>query len=264
MPRPFGSPPLPAHQGPDMPARPLESIRYLLLQVRNADDPMCEQEVTCFSRALACPASAIQVHNLISGHPPKERIDAVDAVLIGGSGDYSVVEGGDWLDGALSTFVDLFEQSKPTFASCWGFQAFARALGGEVVTDLDRAELGTIELTLTEAGRSDPVFNALPDRFLAPLGHQDIVDRLPEAARLLASSTKVKNEAFVFPGRPIYGTQFHPELDRAAYIERVEAYPSYIERITGIPADAFLRSLRETPDTDRLLIRFARRVAASL
>ena len=69
--------------------------------------------------------------------------------------------------------------AKPAFASCWGFQALARALGGEVVTDLVRAEVGTFEIQLTAAGRSDPLFGPLGERFLAQLGHQDVVTRLP-------------------------------------------------------------------------------------
>ena len=61
-------------------------------------------------------------------------------MLIGGSGAYSATGEGKWLDRTLDLLRDLVEASQPTFASCWGFQAMARALGGHVVTDLQRAE----------------------------------------------------------------------------------------------------------------------------
>jgi GMP synthase (glutamine-hydrolysing) len=172
---------------------------------------------------------------------------------LGGSGDYSVAEGGSWLPAALETMRELYAWSKPTFASCWGFQAMARALGGEVVTDLGRAELETATLYLTPAGQRDPVFGTLPQPFAGLSGHQDLVDRLPPDAVLLASSHRVVNQAFRIPGKPMYCTQFHPELTRATYLERVRAYPDYVQKIAGIPYEQFAASCREAPEAGTLL-----------
>lgn len=230
--------------------------KFLLLQIRNADDPMREQEVGCFARALKCDPEQIGVYDLLSGVPTIQQLDRVDVVLLGGSGDYSVAEGGQWLPPALEAMRELYEVGKPTFASCWGFQAMAKALGGEVVTDKAHAELGSIEVRLTEDGHNDPLFAPLGDRFLAPMGHQDCVVRLPPQAVLLASSEKVKNQAFRVAGKPIYGTQFHPELDRTAFIQRIHAYPQYVESITGDALDVFENKCQETPETDCLLQRF--------
>jgi GMP synthase (glutamine-hydrolysing) len=217
---------------------------------------MRHQEVTCFARAFGCPVDQIRVQDLLSGVPTRRQLDAVDVVLLGGSGDYSVAEGGEWFEVAMDSMRELYELSKPTFASCWGFQAMARAMGGMVVTDLSRAELGTLSLRLTEAGRRDEVFKILGDTFLAQMGHQDIVDRLPDDAILLASSDRVKNQAFCFADKPIYCTQFHPELDRRALLQRVSAYPQYIERIAGITLDEFAAQSRDTPRSESLLRRF--------
>ena len=236
--------------------------KFLLLQVRNPDDPMRGQEVDCFSRALGCPADQIQVLDLLSGVPTVQQLDQVDVVLLGGSGDYSVAEGGQWLAVALEAMRELYELSKPTFASCWGFQAMARALGGEVITDTRHAELGTIEVQLTDAGRKDPLFGPLGDRFLAPMGHQDCVVQLPPQAERLAFSAKVQNQAFRIPGKPIYATQFHPELDRASLIQRVYAYPQYVEAITGESLEQFTAGCQETVETNQLLSRFMRQLRA--
>lgn len=229
---------------------------FLLLQVRNADDPMRQQEVDCFARALHCEANRIRVYDLLSGVPTLDLLDHVDVVLLGGSGDYSVAEGGDWLPPVLEAMRALFDLSKPTFASCWGFQALAKAMGGNVVTDMSRAELGTVEVFLTDEGLADPLFAPLGDRFLAPMGHQDCVVQLPPGAVRLASSEKVENQAFRFPGKPIYCTQFHPELDREALVQRVRAYPKYVESITGEALEEFANRCVETRETNQLLGRF--------
>jgi len=238
----------------------IDRARYLLLQVRNAEDPMRGQEVRCFARALGCEAGRIAAVDLLRGGPSRAQVDSADVVLLGGSGEYSVAAGGPWLGPALEAMADLHAWSKPTFASCWGFQAMARAMGGRVVTDLSRAELGTLPVRLTEAGRSDPVFGTLGCRFSAQMGHQDIVDALPADAELLASTDRVAHQAFRFVGRPIYCTQFHPELDRRAMLERVRTYPQYVRRIAGLTMERFERSLHDTPDTRHLLRRFVEAV----
>ena len=234
--------------------------KFLLLQIRNNDDPMRHQEIACFASALNCHPDQIRIFDLLSGVPTLECLSRVDVVLLGGSGDYSVAEGGEWLPPALESMRELYEVGKPTFASCWGFQAMARALGGEVVTDVNRAELGTVQVTLTEAGRRDPVFRELGDTFPAAMGHQDCVDRLPPDAVRLASSEKVQNQAFRVPDKPIYCTQFHPELTKEELIERIVAYPQYVERIAGEPVDEFIQKLCTTRRANSLLNRFLEEV----
>jgi len=221
---------------------------------------MRAQEVRCFARALGCDLERIEVIDLIGGVPSAGQVDGSDIVLLGGSGDYSVATGGPWLAAALEAMASLHDRRKPTFASCWGFQAMAAALGGEVITDLERAELGTIEAQLTEAGAADAVFGGLPQRFDVQIGHQDLVTRLPEHATLLAETDRAP-QAFRFDDAPIYCTQFHPELDRAALIERLEAYPMYVEVIAGMSLEQFCaQRTREAPAAGTLLKRFVETV----
>lgn len=253
---------IPSHQAE---LTTVSNLRYLLLQVRNADDPIAPQEIRCFAKALDCDESAIEVLDLLSTAPSLEKIQSVDMILLGGSGQYSAatesIEPGrlrprPWLDRALDALRELHRVAKPTFASCWGFQAMARALGGKCIHDLPNAELGTIDLTLTEAGRSDPIFGQLPATFAALAGHEDHVVELPPDAILLASSARVAEQAFRFQDKPIYCTQFHPELDRLSFLERVVAYPQYVERIAGLSYHAFVLQVKETPEANTLLQRF--------
>ena len=235
-----------------MPEDPL----FLLLQMRDADDPMREHEVECFARSFRCPRERIRIFDLLGGVPTSGELDEVDVVLLGGSGDYSVAKGGPWLPAALDAMRGLYESSKPTFASCWGFQAMARAMGGEVVTDHDLAEVGTLTLRVTPEGSRDPVFGPLGPRFQVQIGHEDIVTELPGDAVLLASSDRVPNEAFRFEGRPIYCTQFHPELDREGIIARIAYYPDYLPLTGHANMEEFAAATPETPETEAILRRF--------
>jgi GMP synthase (glutamine-hydrolysing) len=239
----------------------MNQLRYLLLQIRSQSDPMREQEVRCFSRALECELSDIVSFDLLAGVPTERELGQVDAVLIGGSGDYSAADDNPWLERTLAGLKRIVDTRKPTFASCWGFQAFSRAAGGRCTHDPQHAELGTIQLRLTEAGRSDPLFGALPNPFRGQAGHEDHVVELPPGAVLLASSELVTNQAFKFADAPIYCTQFHPELDRQSILERAKTYPRYVQSIAGKTIEQFAHDCCDTPETQALLPRFARLVA---
>ncbi|MAT14634.1 MAG: aminotransferase [Planctomyces sp.] len=236
------------------------NTRILLLQIREQQDPMLIQERHAFAAALGKSLDSILPLDLIYDELTPAHLREVDLVMIGGSGDYSVTAEADWLYRALDSIRFLYESKKPTFASCWGFQAVSRALGGTVVTDLSRAEVGSIPTRLTEAGRRDPLFGGCPDEFYSYLGHQDIVTQLPPQAELLASTEKVRNQALRFPDRIFYATQFHPELSRAALLQRVNAYPQYVEKITGQSFEEFESTLSDAPEMAGLLRRFVQMV----
>ncbi|HUG91560.1 MAG TPA: type 1 glutamine amidotransferase [Planctomycetaceae bacterium] len=237
-----------------------DHLRYLLLQVRNPDDPMRQHEVRSFARALGVPPGQIRVFDMLAGRLGARDLAGADVFLLGGSGHYSAAGEGEWLDRALDSLRLVYETKQPTFASCWGFQALARALGGRVVKDLSHAEVGTHELCLTEAGKADPVFGPLGECFDAQMGHEDRVVELPPGAVRLAYSQLVENQAYRFDDRPIYCTQFHPELNRDDLFERVRVYPEYVERIAGLPPERFPELLRDTDRTEALLRRFVAHV----
>ncbi|MCA9245495.1 MAG: type 1 glutamine amidotransferase [Planctomycetales bacterium] len=236
--------------------------KFMLLQIRNPEDRMRQQEVRSFSRALHCNLAQIVTFDLLTNSLDRQELSACDMVVIGGSGDYSAAGEGAWLERALDSLRELHELQKPTFASCWGFQALARALGGRVIHDPAAAELGTIELRLTDAGHADPIFGPLGTVFQAQAGHEDRVVELPATAVLLASSDKVAQQAYRIEGKPIYATQFHPELNRDDLLGRLGAYPTYVQKIAGKTVAEFSQHCRDTPETEALLRRFVQHVFA--
>ena len=239
------------------------SLSFLLLQIRNPDDPMRDHERLAFTRALEIDSDHCTTLDLLTESLSSNQLAAADVVLLGGSGDYSATGEGEWLDRALDVLRRLVDARQPTFASCWGFQAMARATGGTVINSPDTAEVGTHQLFVTTAGRDDPVLGSLGQSFLAQMGHEDCVSVLPENSTLLAFSQRNTHQAYRINDAPIYCTQFHPELTRDDLYLRVQAYPQYVERIAGMPAEEFIATLEETPGAESLLRRFVETVFAA-
>ncbi len=237
-------------------------LQALLLQVRDPDDPMGPHEVEAFRSTLAPRPVRVRVFDLLGRPLGEHDLEGVDFVLMGGSGRYSAALGGPWLNTALASLRLVHALCVPAFASCWGFQAMAAAMGGTVVQDRARAEVGTHRVRLTPAGLADPLFGPLGSSFYAHMGHEDLVEVLPPGATPLASSETVPNQAYRFEDAPIYCTQFHPELDARGLFARLSAYPRYVEEVAGVTLDHLVATSRETAEANKLLGRFVDRFAA--
>lgn len=183
----------------------------------------------------------------------------VNAFIIGGSSSTAAYKDYEWTS-ALSNLVETcYKQEIPLFGSCWGHQFMARALGGTVIHDSARAEIGAKQVFCTEAAGLDPLFAALPFRFKANQGHHDRVSALPSEAIELAYSALAPYQAFRVRAKPIYGTQFHSELDRTTISERLTRYRSqYPETGDDAQFQALLQSFEDTPEAATLLGRFIR------
>ena len=101
----------------------------------------------------------------------------------------------------------------PFLGICLGGQLLADVLGGEVISGSPFGEKGTLPVRLTAAGRADPLFEGVPEEFLTFQWHNDFF-AIPAGAFLLAESAACPNQAFRY-GEKAWGTQFHPEVDRA-------------------------------------------------
>jgi GMP synthase (glutamine-hydrolysing) len=110
----------------------------------------------------------------------------------------------------------------PFLGACYGVGALGTHVGA-VVDRRYHEDVGTVRVTLSAAGRSDPLLRDLPAEFDAFTGHKEAVSELPGRAVLLASSAACPVQAFRV-GSNVYATQFHPELDAAGMSTRVDAY----------------------------------------
>ena len=91
---------------------------------------------------------------------------------------------------------------------CYGFQVFARELGGDVAASANR-EFGYARLKVVD--KDSPLFNGLPDEMDVWMSHGDHVTQIPEGFRVTALTDDAVN-GIENESRGIYGVQFHPEV----------------------------------------------------
>ena len=227
-----------------------------LIQIRIKDDILLE-EASSFVDATGLNREQIVIVNPILEPLRDEQLERMDAFLIGGSGAFSVTKDYEWTDNLMSFVSKIIARKIPCFGSCWGHQFLARVLGGEVVNDPSKAEMGTHTVFLTNEGRADQLMSTLPNSFLAQMGHQDRVAKLPSNCIELANSKVAPYQAFRLKDSPIYGTQFHPELSAANERKRLSAYrDSYPGMAESKTFQKTFDSVCETPEVSDLLKSF--------
>ncbi len=234
----------------------LSTVRVILLQAR-AEPYIQQQEVDCFADRSGILADQITTISVLTDPLGASLLDDCDALMIGGAGAYDAWRDYDWMPALLELSRESTRRKVPTFGSCWGHQILARALGGEVQHDGAKAEMGTCYVDLTDAGVSDELMGTLPRRFYANQGHHDRVTVLPPGAVELAVSDTQPHQAFRMGDAPVFGTQFHPELDAASERERLIFYRNhYPEGGDDAAFAAKLESLHDTTHADDLLRTF--------
>lgn len=236
---------------------PKQRLRFLLLQARNPDDRVRNEERDAFADRLGVSADQVAQVDILRHELHDGLLDGVDAVLVGGAGEYGVVNPRPAVSTMIEFLAEAAESGMPMFASCFGFQALVVGFGGEVIEDEANAEVGTYELTTSAAARTDPVFCALPERFNAQLGHKDRATRMPSNVVNLASSAACPFQALHIPGTAVYATQFHPELRWTDNRTRFLRYMDQYGRLFGQEeAQRRLDSHRPGPEANTLLSRF--------
>jgi GMP synthase (glutamine-hydrolysing) len=236
--------------------------KIFLFQVRESTDPVIAEEIAIFARNTGVPRENIIPHNLLKSVPSLEQIRKHDAVMIGGSGEYFVSRGNlPQFPYIMELLANIVEAGHPMFASCFGYQLIVRALGGEVSYTPDTMELGTYRLTLTDAGKEDELFQRLPPVFCAQLGHKDKATAIPKRIQNLAFSELAPFQALRIPKKPIWATQFHPELNWEENLGRLKRYIDlYTQVMTPNELKETIERFKPSPETPRLIPGFMKLV----
>ncbi len=199
---------------------------FLLLATRG-EDTAADDEYAAFLRVTGLQESQLRRVRLESAPMPDLDLDDHAGVLVGGSpftssdAEKSAVQ--RRVEAELSALLDrVVPADKPFFGACYGIGTLGVHQGG--VVDRTYGEpVSCVPVTLTPAGRADPLLASLPDTFDALVGHKEACRVLPSSAVLLASSPACPVQMFRV-GANVYATQFHPELDVDGLVTRARVY----------------------------------------
>ena len=129
--------------------------------------------------------------------------DNVKGVILSGS-PFSVRD-------AQAPFVDLtgIKGKLPLLGICYGAQFIAQHFGGEVKGSVAR-EYGRAQLHLLDL--SSVMWRGVDENSQVWMSHGDTITKLPENARVIASTDDVFFAAYKIDGEETYAVQFHPEV----------------------------------------------------
>ncbi len=147
--------------------------------------------------------STLSVDELLARNPR--------AIILSG-GPSSVYE-----PGAPTIDPRLFELNIPIFGICYGFQAMAQALGGEV-TNTGTSEFGRAHFT---ADTTSHLFSGLDSQFDVWMSHGDCVSRAPTNFHVIGNTAHTPVAAFESDSGLLSGVQFHPEVLHTSFGQEI-------------------------------------------
>ncbi|HLU77513.1 MAG TPA: glutamine-hydrolyzing GMP synthase, partial [Burkholderiales bacterium] len=179
-----------------------------------------EAQVYCELHPYDVPA------DFISAYAPK-------GIILSG-GPNSVYEADDWRVPQV-----VFELGVPVLGICYGMQAMAKQLGGEVEASNVR-EFGYAEI---RARGHSKLFKDIQDRSNAEghglldvwMSHGDKVTALPPGFKVIAGNASCPIAGIADEARGFYGVQFHPEVTHTP--KGREMIARFVRDICGCTAD---------------------------
>ena len=186
-----------------------------------------------FREFFAADGIAWDAVELDAGEKPP-AFDGYDALwVMGGPMDVWEEDQHPWLVAEQQAIREAVGRGLPYMGVCLGHQLLGAALGGKV-GKAAQAEVGILDVELTEVGRRDPLFEGIEPRFKALQWHGAEVAESPPGTVVLARSPLCAVQAMRI-GRHAYGMQYHTELTPATVGEwsHVPAYASALDRTLG-------------------------------
>ncbi|MDP9827256.1 GMP synthase (glutamine-hydrolyzing) [Kineosporia succinea] len=161
-----------------------------------------------------------------SSMPVEDMLAKQPAAIVLSGGPSSVYE-----EGAPQIDPALFEAGVPVLGICYGFQAMALALGGEVAHTGLREYGGT---KVTAADESTLLHGTPADQSVW-MSHGDAVHKAPPGFTVLAESAGAPVAAFENTEKSFYGVQWHPEVKHSTFGQKV--LTNFLHNGAKLPGD---------------------------
>ena len=237
-----------------------KDLKILLLQIRDNHNVRIEEHKS-FANFSKLGLHQIEILNVFDTPSFKTNLlDSFDALYVGGASEASVLEPEKYpfINNCIELLGYAAEISKPTFASCFGFQLAVLAFGGVILNKDKGYEMGTVKISLANKAKSDLVYQGIEDRFPAVSVHRQYASTIPEPLEALAFTEQCIH-SFKYKNKPLWAFQFHPEVDRNTLVKRLTIfsrhYTANAEHLKEV-----LGSAVETPESNILLGNFVERV----
>jgi GMP synthase-like glutamine amidotransferase len=207
----------------------------------NSINPAIYKPIGHWRTYLAAPWESFRAQE---GQFP-DLADEYSHLLVTGS-EASIVETEDWVDEEIEVIKQALEKGLPILGSCYGHQLLAMALRGPAhVRRCLQPEVGWIPIRVLR--RSDLLGEAGTAYTFSI--HFDEAINLDEDFVILASTPACPVQAFELKNRPVWGVQFHPEID-------ISAGRELLQNLAGLGLEnspLFERALRSRPRDSGLI-----------
>lgn len=228
----------------------IKRMKTLVIQLR--DNPWkLEWEKKNFIEATGADEQSLAFVNIAERELTNNDLDGVTAAIIGGSSHgYGVHDQFPNKESLRKLIRQAAETQLPVLGICFGAQLIAESLGGAVMEDEERKEIGTYIIERTDPDMEDPLFVNVPKKFLAQCNHKYRITRLPSGSVILAKSDKCPIHAFKIMSTNLYGVQFHPERSKESFAESIQhkigETPPDKQAEQNPPLKKILKSLKTT------------------
>ncbi len=191
-----------------------KDLNILVIQAR--EPQMKKHELDLIIETSGLSSSNFESHNIVSDEIfDLKKLAEYDAVMIGGSGKFTLSEGGvPQLDFMEDVVRYCRENDIPFLGLCFGMQIAVQALGGKIIRDRENMEAGTYSMYRTSDSDSDPLIGGFQREFKGACGRKDRAENLPEGMVNYVKSDRCPYHYVTYPGSNFFATQFHPELWR--------------------------------------------------
>ena len=241
---------------------------FLIIQLR-PEDVTSDNEFAKIKQYGGLADREVARLRIESSGLPALDLDNYCAIIVGGSPfDISTPEADKTsiqkqIESAFTRLFDAIVERDFPFLGCCSGNGLLGSYCGVTISSKYGEPVGGVDVSLTDAGRNDPLLAGFPDSFRVMLGHKEACDEVPKQAELLITGAACPVQMFRLRNN-IYATQFHPEGDAAGFIVRIDAYKHH-GYFPAHMAEELAERIRDedTPEARLLLKRFVDRYRAS-